>query len=281
VTCGGCHTCYDYPYDYPYGCPCDCTYDYPYDYPYGCPYDCPYDYPYDYSSDYPYDYSSDYPYDYPYGCPYDYPYDCPYDCTYDYSSDYPYDYPYDYSSDYPYDYPYGCPSDCPYDYSSDYPYDYPYDYSSDYPYDYSSDYPYDYPWHVTNVKQLNVSLCNFLPCFDMLCRNVAFSNTQRFWFRPKATNLLIIQIRSVVPWLRRSVIRPCRVSSGHLAGRAMAQAVSYRPLTTKTQLQSQASVCEICGGQSVNWTGFLPALRSPSVSIILPTLQPHSSPTLR
>jgi hypothetical protein len=76
-------------------------------------------------------------------------------------------------------------------------------------------------------------------------------------------------IQQAVPWLRRSFSRPCRASGGQL------------PDTAETRLQSQASECGICGGQSVIGTGLLPALLSPLVSIIPPTPQAHSSPTLR
>jgi hypothetical protein len=38
-------------------------------------------------------------------------------------------------------------------------------------------------------------------------------------------------------------------------GRAMAQAVSRRPLTTEARVRSRVSRV-ICGGQSGTWTGF-------------------------
>jgi hypothetical protein len=42
-------------------------------------------------------------------------------------------------------------------------------------------------------------------------------------------------------------------------GRAMAQAVSRRPLTADAQIQSRVSPCGICGGQSGTGTGFSPS----------------------
>jgi hypothetical protein len=43
-----------------------------------------------------------------------------------------------------------------------------------------------------------------------------------------------------------------------LSGRAMAQAVSRRPLTAEARVQSRVSPCGICGGQSSTGTGFSP-----------------------
>jgi hypothetical protein len=54
--------------------------------------------------------------------------------------------------------------------------------------------------------------------------------------------------------------RLCNIA---VKGRAMAQAVSRRPLTAEARVRSLASPCEICGGQSGNWTGF-----SPSTSVL-------------
>jgi hypothetical protein len=42
-------------------------------------------------------------------------------------------------------------------------------------------------------------------------------------------------------------------------GRAMAQAVSRRPLTAETRVRSRVSPCGICGGQSGTGTGFSPS----------------------
>jgi hypothetical protein len=43
------------------------------------------------------------------------------------------------------------------------------------------------------------------------------------------------------------------------AGRAMAQAVSRRPLTAEVRVPSRVSPCGICGGQSGNGTDFFPS----------------------
>ena len=43
------------------------------------------------------------------------------------------------------------------------------------------------------------------------------------------------------------------------AGRAMAQAVSRRPLTAEVRVSSRVSPCGICGGHSGNGTGFSPS----------------------
>jgi hypothetical protein len=48
-------------------------------------------------------------------------------------------------------------------------------------------------------------------------------------------------------------------------GRAMAQAVSRRPLTAEARVRSRVSPCGICGGQSGTGTGFPP---STSVSLV-------------
>jgi len=41
--------------------------------------------------------------------------------------------------------------------------------------------------------------------------------------------------------------------------RAMAQAVSFWPLTMEAQSQSQVNSCETCGGQSGTWTVLSPS----------------------
>jgi hypothetical protein len=46
-------------------------------------------------------------------------------------------------------------------------------------------------------------------------------------------------------------------------GRAMAQAVSRRPLTAEARVRSRVSPCGLCGGQSGTGTGF-----SPSTSVL-------------
>jgi hypothetical protein len=43
------------------------------------------------------------------------------------------------------------------------------------------------------------------------------------------------------------------------AGRAMAQVVSRRPLTTEARVRVQVNPCGICGGQSGTGTGFSPS----------------------
>jgi hypothetical protein len=48
-----------------------------------------------------------------------------------------------------------------------------------------------------------------------------------------------------------------------MVGRAMAQAVSRRPLTAEARVRSQVNPCGICGGQSGTGTGF-----SPSTSLL-------------
>jgi hypothetical protein len=42
-------------------------------------------------------------------------------------------------------------------------------------------------------------------------------------------------------------------------GRAMAQAVSHRPLNAEARVRSLVSPCGICGGQSGTRTGFSPS----------------------
>ena len=44
-----------------------------------------------------------------------------------------------------------------------------------------------------------------------------------------------------------------------MKGRAMAQAVSRRPLTSEARVRSRVSPCGICGGQSGTGTGFSPS----------------------
>jgi hypothetical protein len=53
-----------------------------------------------------------------------------------------------------------------------------------------------------------------------------------------------------------------------ITGRAMAQAVSRRPLTAETRVRSQVNPCEICGGQSGTGTGFSPSCRFSLVNFI-------------
>jgi hypothetical protein len=43
-----------------------------------------------------------------------------------------------------------------------------------------------------------------------------------------------------------------------MEGRAMAQAVSRRPVTAEARVRSRVSPCRICGGQSGTGTGFFP-----------------------
>jgi hypothetical protein len=51
-------------------------------------------------------------------------------------------------------------------------------------------------------------------------------------------------------------------------GRAIAQAVSRRPLTAEARVRSRVSPCEICGGQSGTGTGFSPSCRVSPVNFI-------------
>jgi hypothetical protein len=52
----------------------------------------------------------------------------------------------------------------------------------------------------------------------------------------------------------------------------MAQAVSRRPLTTKTRVRARVSPFGICGGESDTGTGFSPSFSSYCVNIIPPWL---------
>jgi hypothetical protein len=57
-------------------------------------------------------------------------------------------------------------------------------------------------------------------------------------------------------------------------GRAMAQAVSRRPITEKVRVRAQVSPCGICGGQSGSETAFF----SEYFSFSLPILFHRGSP---
>ena len=61
-----------------------------------------------------------------------------------------------------------------------------------------------------------------------------------------------------------------------MRGRAMAEAISRRPLTAEARVRSRVSPCGICGGQSGTGTGFSRVLRLFVVSIITPMLHNHS-----
>jgi len=63
-----------------------------------------------------------------------------------------------------------------------------------------------------------------------------------------------------------------------LNDRAIAQAVSRRPLKVDAQVRHLASPCEICVVQSGPGTGFSPSTPVFSVSIV-PPKTPHSSPS--
>jgi hypothetical protein len=52
----------------------------------------------------------------------------------------------------------------------------------------------------------------------------------------------------------------------------MAQAVSHRPLTAKTQVHALVNPCGICGGQSSTETGFSPSSLGSPFNIIPPSL---------
>jgi hypothetical protein len=83
--------------------------------------------------------------------------------------------------------------------------------------------------------------------------------------------------RLAVPWVWRSVAGwPCHGSGGQSpVGRAMAQAVSHRPLTAEVHVRSQDSAYELCGEQSGTLTGFSPRTSVSPPSIIPPTLHTH------
>jgi hypothetical protein len=57
--------------------------------------------------------------------------------------------------------------------------------------------------------------------------------------------------------------------------RAIAQAVSHRPLTAEARARYQISLCKIYGGQSGNRTGFSPSTSVFPSSIIPPMLHTH------
>jgi hypothetical protein len=50
-----------------------------------------------------------------------------------------------------------------------------------------------------------------------------------------------------------------RIAYMDFVGRAMAQAVSRRPLTAEARFRSRVGPCGICGGQSGTGTGFSPS----------------------
>jgi hypothetical protein len=62
----------------------------------------------------------------------------------------------------------------------------------------------------------------------------------------------------------------------NLLGRAMAQAVSRRPLTEEARVRSYVRPCEIFGRRSGTGTGFSPSTPVSPVSIIPPMLHTHS-----
>ena len=53
------------------------------------------------------------------------------------------------------------------------------------------------------------------------------------------------------------------IVQGAVSGRAMAQAVSRRPLTAEARFRSRVSPCGFCGGQSGAGTGFSPSTPFP------------------
>jgi hypothetical protein len=65
------------------------------------------------------------------------------------------------------------------------------------------------------------------------------------------------------------------ISVPRLSGRAMAQAVTRRPLIVEDRVRSQVNPCRICGGQSVNGTGFFPEFFGFPLSVLFH----HRSPT--
>ena len=52
------------------------------------------------------------------------------------------------------------------------------------------------------------------------------------------------------------IVLSCHISIAHVRGCAMKHTDTHWPLTTKAQVQSQASLCGICSGQSCTGTGF-------------------------
>jgi hypothetical protein len=62
-----------------------------------------------------------------------------------------------------------------------------------------------------------------------------------------------------VSWVCTRAIKRNRIDLTCLNGRAMAQAVSRRPLTAEAHVRSRVSPCEICVGQSGTGTGFSPS----------------------
>jgi hypothetical protein len=59
---------------------------------------------------------------------------------------------------------------------------------------------------------------------------------------------------------------------GFLQGRAVAQAVSHRPLTAEAWFRARFNPCGICGGKSGTGTGFSPSFSVFPVNIIPPSL---------
>jgi hypothetical protein len=59
-----------------------------------------------------------------------------------------------------------------------------------------------------------------------------------------------------------------RLKTTSAVGRAMAQAVSRRPLTAEARVRSRVSPCGVCGGQSGTGTGLSPTCRFPPVNFI-------------
>jgi hypothetical protein len=59
---------------------------------------------------------------------------------------------------------------------------------------------------------------------------------------------------------------------GCKGGRAMAQAVSRRPLTAESRVRIRVNPCGICGVQSGTTTGFSPSSSVLPVNIIPPSL---------
>jgi hypothetical protein len=64
----------------------------------------------------------------------------------------------------------------------------------------------------------------------------------------------------------------CTSAVGFLQGRAMAQAVSRRPLTAEAWFRARVNPCGIYGGQSGSGTDFFPSSSVFSVNIITPSL---------